>query len=136
MTANRTVRAARACTAAGQVTVPDRAALATAGLAERTRMLDGYVRQELGRVLGIAPHLVDTTGRPMSSLGIGSIAGLELQRRIEAALHVELNLQMLLLANSAAELVDCLARQLGPREGAAHRQSGAVGHQQGSAVSA
>ncbi|WP_062705549.1 acyl carrier protein [Streptomyces regalis] len=121
MTANRTVRAARPCTAAGQVTVPDRAALATAGRAERTRMLDGYVRQELGWVLGIAPHLVDTTGRPMSSLGIGSIAGLELQHRMEAALHVELNLQMLLLANSAAELVDCLAGQLGPREEAAHR---------------
>ncbi|MFE9022964.1 acyl carrier protein [Streptomyces sp. NPDC007808] len=136
MTANRTARAARARTAAGHVTVPDRAALATAGFSERIRILDGYVRQELGRVLGIAPHLVDTTGRPMSSLGIGSIAGLELQHRMEAALHVELNLPMLLLANSAAELVDCLAGQLGPREGAGRRHVDAVGDQHGSVVSA
>ncbi|MFJ9982337.1 acyl carrier protein [Streptomyces cyaneofuscatus] len=95
------------------VGVPDLVALAAAVPAERTRMLDTYVRQELGRVLGIAPHLVDTTGRPMNSLGIGSIAGLELQYRMEAALRVELNLQMLLLANSAAELIDCLAGQSG-----------------------
>ncbi|MGW7231184.1 acyl carrier protein [Streptomyces cyaneofuscatus] len=96
-----------------EVCVPDPVALAAAAPDERTRMLDTYVRQELGRVLGIAPHLVDTTGRPMNSLGIGSIAGLELQYRMEAALRVELNLQMLLLASSAAELIDCLAAQSG-----------------------
>ncbi|MEU3750654.1 acyl carrier protein [Streptomyces narbonensis] len=93
--------------------MPDRAALAAADHRERSSMLDTYVRQELGRLLGIPPQSVDTTGRPMNSLGIGSIAGLELQHRMEAALQVELNLQMLLLANSAAELVDCLAGQLG-----------------------
>ncbi|MEG3631656.1 acyl carrier protein [Streptomyces poriticola] len=98
---------------AAEVSAPDRATLAAAAPDERVRMLDTYVRQELGRVLDIAPHLVDTTDRPMNSLGIGSIAGLELQHRMEAALKVELNLQMLLLANSAAELVDCLAGQLG-----------------------
>lgn len=96
-----------------EVCVPDLADLAAAAPDERTRILGTYVRQELGRVLGIAPHLVDTTDRPMNSLGIGSIAGLELQYRLEAALRVELNLQMLLLANSAAELIDCLATQFG-----------------------
>ncbi|MBT2488565.1 acyl carrier protein [Streptomyces sp. ISL-96] len=107
-----TPQAARTCPSAAEVSVPDRAALAAADHSERSSMLDTYVRQELGRVLGIAPQSVDTTGRPMNSLGIGSIAGLELQYRMEAALQVELNLQMLLLANSAAELVDCLAGQL------------------------
>ncbi|CAL9619790.1 hypothetical protein SUDANB6_05836 [Streptomyces sp. enrichment culture] len=96
-----------------EVCVPDLVALSAAAPDERTRMLDAYVRQELGRVLRISPHLVDTTDRPMNSLGIGSIAGLELQYRIEAALHVDLNLQMLLLANSAAELIDCLAGRFG-----------------------
>ncbi|WP_216588920.1 acyl carrier protein [Streptomyces brasiliscabiei] len=99
--------------AGAEVRVPDLAALAAAAPDERARMLDLYVRQELGLLLGIAPHLVDTTGRPMNSLGIGSIAGLELQFRIEGALRVELNLQMLLLAHSAAELIGCLAGQLG-----------------------
>ncbi|MGW2013541.1 acyl carrier protein [Streptomyces sp. NPDC001927] len=107
------------------VSVPDLAALAAATPDERTGMLDTYVRQELGRILGIAPDLVDTTGRPMNSLGIGSIAGLELQYRLEDALRVELNLQMLLLANSAAELIDCLAGQLGGAR-TPHREASAV----------
>ncbi|WP_455354464.1 acyl carrier protein [Streptomyces sp. SYSU K217416] len=96
-----------------EVTAPDPAALARAGTAERTRIVDRYVREELGRVLGVAPHLIDTDGCPMRSLGVGSIMGMELQHRMEAALHVEVNLQRLLLANSAAELIDCLAGQLG-----------------------
>ncbi|MFE5580134.1 acyl carrier protein [Kitasatospora sp. NPDC056531] len=122
MTVNRAARSARTCravTEAATVPAPDRARLAAVDHAERTRVLDAYVRRELGRVLGIAPHRVDTTGRPMRSLGVGSIAGLELQRRMEHALQVELNLQMLLLANSAAELVECLAGQLGPHTAAA-----------------
>ncbi|MDR3081382.1 MAG: acyl carrier protein [Streptomyces sp.] len=119
-------RSARKCKATGSVTVPDRARLAAVGHAERRRILDAYVRQELGRILGIAPHQVDTTGRPMRCLGVGSIAGLELQHRMEAALRVELDLQMLLLANSAAELVECLAGQLGPHPAPAHGAAGTV----------
>ncbi|MEU2249795.1 acyl carrier protein [Streptomyces sp. NPDC019224] len=108
----RTARSTRTCPSTA---APDRATLAAAGHAERRRLLDGYVRQELGRLIDLAPHLVDTVGRPMRCLGIGSIAGLELQARMESALNVRLNLQMLLLANSAAELVECLAGQLGPQ---------------------
>lgn len=108
---------------AAPVTVPDLAVLAHSDYAERSRILDAYVRQELGRVLGVAPESVDTTGRPMNSLGVGSINGMELQARMEAALGVELNLQSLLRANSAAELVDCLARQLGPGNGLLQRSA-------------
>ncbi|MGW7081663.1 acyl carrier protein [Streptomyces sp. NPDC054871] len=111
MTAQRTPDTDRPRTL---VTVPDRAALATLGHDERRRALDTYVRQELGRLLGIDPHQVDTRAKTMNSLGVGSIAGMELQYRIESALHVQLNLQRVLLANSAAELIDCLTRQLGP----------------------
>ncbi|MGW0393824.1 acyl carrier protein [Streptomyces sp. NPDC003042] len=96
------------------MTCPDTSVLATAGLPQRTRMVEQYVRQELGRILGIEPHLVDTTGRPMGCLGIGSISGMELQYRMESTLGIEVDLQRLLLANSAQELIDCLARQLGP----------------------
>lgn len=98
---------------------PDLEALASADLAERTRVMDLYVRHELALVLGVPPDAIDTTGRPMGSLGVGSISGLVLQSRMEAALRVEVNLQRLLLANSAAELIDCLAKQLGaPASGA------------------
>ncbi|MDW8805217.1 acyl carrier protein [Streptomyces scabiei] len=97
-----------------ETTVPDVAVLHSVGLPERTAILDRYIRGELGRVLGIHPRHVDTTGRPMSCLGVGSISGMELQYRMEGALGVELNLQRLLLANSAQELIDCLAWQFGP----------------------
>ncbi|MGW7282138.1 acyl carrier protein [Streptomyces sp. NPDC054844] len=106
-----------------EVTAPDAAELAVAPPAERARIIDRYVREELGRALGMAPDLVDTTGRPMRSLGVGSITGMELQHRMEAALGLEVNLQRLLLANSAAELIDCLAGQLGA-DGHSHPHSG------------
>ncbi|KAB1143997.1 hypothetical protein F7R91_24070 [Streptomyces luteolifulvus] len=99
-----------------EVVPPSLSRLAASDLAERTRLIDEYVRAELARVLRVDPHSIDTVGRPMNSLGIGSISGLELQRRMEAVLHVDVNLNMLLRANSAAELVDCLAGQLGPED--------------------
>jgi hypothetical protein len=99
--------------ARAEVPPPDLRALAAAGLGERTRILDRYVCQELGRVLGMPPEQIDTTGRPMNSLGVGSVNGLELRRRLETALRVDVDLSRLLLANSAAELVACLAGQLG-----------------------
>ncbi|MGI5469156.1 acyl carrier protein [Streptomyces sp. CA-132043] len=97
-----------------EVAVPGRSVMVTLPLAERTRIIDAYVRRELARVLGVAPRDIGVAGRTMNSLGIGSVAGLQLQNRIERALEVEVNLQMLLLANSAQELIDCLAGQLGP----------------------
>jgi hypothetical protein len=108
-----------------EVEPPSLAVLAACTLEERTCVLDTYVRQELSRVLRVPPHEIDTVGRPMNSLGIGSINGLELQRRMEAVLQVPVDLQRLLRANSAAELIDCLAGQLGP-EDSPHKHGGAL----------
>lgn len=110
-----------------EVVPPSLAQLAACDLAERTRLIDAYVRAELARVLRVEPHTIDTEGRPMNSLGIGSITGLELQRRMEAVLQVDVNLNMLLRANSAAELVDCLAGQLGP-EDSPHKHAREIEH--------
>ncbi|WP_424893586.1 acyl carrier protein [Streptomyces sp. XH2] len=111
------------------VVAPDPADLAAVGLDERTALLDAYVRGELGRVLHVAPGSIDVAGRTMNSLGVGSINGLELQARMESALGIEVDLQRLLRANSAAELIDCLAGQLGPEDSphksAARRRGGA-----------
>ncbi|WKU44923.1 acyl carrier protein [Streptomyces sp. VNUA116] len=110
------------------VVAPDPAGLAAVGLDERTALLDAYVRGELGRVLHVAPGSIDVAGRTMNSLGVGSINGLELQARMEAALGIDVDLQRLLRANSAAELIDCLAGQLGPEDSphksAARRSTG------------
>ncbi|MFC8448364.1 acyl carrier protein [Kitasatospora sp. NPDC057223] len=107
-----------------EVTPPSLAELATAGLAERTRIIEKYVREELARVLGVDPYSIDTTGRPMNSLGVGSIHGLEIQRRMEAVLRIDVNLQRLLRANSAFELIECLAGQLGPEDSPHKRSAG------------
>ncbi|MEV0604419.1 acyl carrier protein [Streptomyces sp. NPDC050315] len=111
-----------------EVAVPGRSVMVTLPLEERTRIIDAYIRRELARVLLVAPRDIDVAGRTMNSLGVGSVAGLQLQNRIERALEVEVNLQMLLLASSAQELIDCLAGQLGPeghdnghRNGHGHR---------------
>ncbi|GAA3302646.1 acyl carrier protein [Streptomyces cinereospinus] len=99
-----------------EVDPPDPAHLAACDEPERVRLIDAYVRAELARVLRVPPHTIDTEGRPMNSLGIGSINGLELQRRMETALSLDVNLNMLLRANSAAELIACLSGQLGPED--------------------
>ncbi|MHC0431223.1 acyl carrier protein [Streptomyces sp. O3] len=111
-----------------EVVPPSLAHLASCDLAERTRLIDAYVRAELARVLRVSPDTIDTAGRPMNSLGIGSITGLELQQRMEAALKVDVNLNRLLRANSAAELVACLAGQLGPEDDGPHTYAGQGGH--------
>ncbi|MEW2635798.1 acyl carrier protein [Streptomyces sp. NPDC048389] len=110
-----------------EVVPPSLEHLASCDLAERTRIIDAYVRAELARVLRVTPDTLDTVGRPMNSLGIGSINGLELQRRMENVLKADVNLNRLLRANSATELVDCLAGQLGT-EDSPHKHAGKDDH--------
>ncbi|MFC7309346.1 acyl carrier protein [Streptomyces monticola] len=117
--------------AAAESAPPSLSELAAAGLPERTDMIDAYVRHELARVLRVPPDEIDTAGCTMNSLGIGSINGLELQRRMEDVLRVDVNLQQLLRANSAAELIDCLAGQLGPEQSPHKNPSRGHGHASG-----
>jgi hypothetical protein len=93
------------------VAAPDPAVLAEADDDELRSLLDDYVRKELGRVLRLDPEDVVTSGRPLVTLGVGSIMGLELQRRMQAGLLVEISLPRLLRAHSAADLVEYLAGQ-------------------------
>lgn len=97
-----------------ETAVPDRAALAALGHDQRVRALHPYVLHELGRLLKIHPNRIDTRTASMKSLGIGSIAGLELQHRLQNTLHVEIDLPELLRAPCTAALVDRIARQLRP----------------------
>jgi hypothetical protein len=100
---------------APEVVAPDPDVLAQAGGEERRLLIEHYVRQELGRVLRLEPKAVATTGRSLNSIGVGSIIGLELQRRMQDALRVRIDLRRVLLAGSAAELVDHLAGQYAAR---------------------
>jgi len=82
---------------------PASAALAAAGPAERAALVEEYLRHEIARVLHTDPALVDT-GRPLHSVGIGSMMGVELQHRVQDALAVELDLPTVLRAGSTTEL--------------------------------
>jgi hypothetical protein len=97
-----------------EVVAPDPELLLRIGLVERRQLLHGYVRAELGRVLGVPAHGIDTVGPSMKSLGVGSINGLELQRRMEAALGTDIDLRLLLRAENVDELIGRLADRLGP----------------------
>jgi hypothetical protein len=61
------------------------ARLASASSAERRQLLDGIVRETVGRVLKIAPAKLDPR-RTLGSLGLGSLMAMELRNRLEAAL--------------------------------------------------
>ncbi|UQX05472.1 acyl carrier protein [Streptomyces sp. RerS4] len=98
----------------GAVVAPTPERLVRADADERVRLLERYVRAELGRVLGIAPDLVDTTGRAMGCLGIGSISAIELQLRMRAALGVDVHLRHLLTDRSAQALIDFLVEEFTP----------------------
>ncbi|GAA3837433.1 acyl carrier protein [Streptomyces chiangmaiensis] len=74
----------------------------------RTRLLETYLRAELARALRTSPERI-TADRPLSILGVGSMMGLELQRRMEEALGVPVGLSQVLTAQSLGDLGDYLA---------------------------
>ncbi|MEV1026097.1 acyl carrier protein [Streptomyces sp. NPDC050264] len=84
------------------------AAIRRAAPAERERLLEDHVCQEIGRVLHCPAEAVDRH-QTMTDLGVGSMIGLELQRRIAAALEVEPDLTFILRAADTGTL----ARHLG-----------------------
>ncbi|MFJ6379384.1 acyltransferase domain-containing protein [Kitasatospora sp. NPDC092039] len=89
----------------------DPAALASAPLPERTEAVTAFLREQLGRVLRLPAARIDTA-RPLNSLGVDSIMGLELQRRLETALRTEVKVVRLLRGDSVDDLAADLAARL------------------------
>ncbi|MFC8268569.1 acyl carrier protein [Streptomyces cinereoruber] len=79
------------------------AAFAAAPPEHRGRLLDDYLRQEIGRVLDCPAEAV-ARDRTTADLGIGSMTGLELRTRIEATLGAAPELAVILRARSVPEL--------------------------------
>ncbi|MFD9127536.1 acyl carrier protein [Kitasatospora sp. NPDC059571] len=98
--------------AALAVTAPSPAELAAAGPAGRPALVEEYLRREVAGILQTEPELVDP-GRPLVSIGIGSMMGVELQRRILDTLGVELDLTTVLRSPSITELAARTAAALG-----------------------
>ncbi|HEY0093934.1 MAG TPA: SDR family NAD(P)-dependent oxidoreductase, partial [Archangium sp.] len=86
--------------------------LRRANAAERTGLLEGYLRDRLAQVLRIDPSRV---GRhePFRGLGLDSLMSLELRNRIEAVLDLKLSVTLLWAHSTLAALAAYLLEQLG-----------------------
>ncbi|MER7007804.1 acyltransferase domain-containing protein [Dactylosporangium sp. NPDC000555] len=93
----------------------DDSALAALGAmddVDRVRAVTEMLRTAVARVLRIPSGRVDTT-RALNHLGIDSIMGLELQRRLEADLHTEIKVVQLLRGDTIDDLAVDLSRRVG-----------------------
>ena len=81
--------------------------------AERQRLLEEYIRGRIARVLKLSPSLLDVQ-RPFNSLGLDSLAALELKNWIEEELQVQVPITAFLqepgIAQFAAQLLEQLAQ--------------------------
>ena len=87
------------------------AVLLAAGPAERQRVLEDHLRQEVARVLGLSVSKLDAN-QPLSTLGIDSLMAVELKNRIESDLQVAVPLIKVIQDPSVAELAALLLSQL------------------------
>ncbi|GAB3897505.1 hypothetical protein GCM10029964_080470 [Kibdelosporangium lantanae] len=85
--------------------------LRAAGPVERVGLIRAYVCGELAQVLRLPVDRIDAE-RSLNNLGVDSIMGLELQRRLEAALDIEVKVVQLLRGDSVADLAADLASRL------------------------
>lgn len=81
--------------------------------AERQRLLEEYIRGKIARVLKLSPSRLDVQ-RPFNSLGLDSLAALELKNWIEEELQVQVPITAFLqepgIAQFAAQLLEQLAQ--------------------------
>lgn len=81
--------------------------------AERQRLLEEYIRGKVARVLKLSPSRLDVH-RPFNSLGLDSLAALELKNWIEEELQVQVPITAFLqepgIAQFAAQLLEQLAQ--------------------------
>jgi acyl carrier protein len=101
-------------------------ALLRAAADERTGLLEGFIREQLAKVLERSASDIDRL-LPLTSFGIDSLTGLELKNRVEAELQVRLAPTFLFKHPTLASFVEFLADEwarsaLGPPEGASGRR--------------
>jgi acyl carrier protein len=81
--------------------------------AQRRQSMRDYLRREFGRVLRIDPARIDEHA-PLSRLGLDSLMGLELRRRLEAALGVALEATLVWTYPTVAAVGEYLCEQIAP----------------------
>jgi myxalamid-type polyketide synthase MxaE and MxaD len=80
--------------------------------AQRRTMMEGYLREQVGKVLRLASSRIDRH-RPLGSLGLDSLMGVELRNRLENDLDLALSATLVWNYPTLAELALYLADKLG-----------------------
>jgi acyl carrier protein len=88
-----------------------RSALLAASPSERRSMLEAGLREQVGRVLGVASEKLDMD-TPLSDLGLDSLMAIELRNWVEGDLKVSLPAVELLKGPSLNKLINHLVEQL------------------------
>ncbi|QSQ15451.1 type I polyketide synthase [Myxococcus landrumensis] len=87
-------------------------ALEVASPAGRIEILEGHLREQLGRVLRIPAARIDRAA-PFKSIGVDSLMSLELRNRIEASIGLKLSAALLFTYTHTASLAEHLLERLG-----------------------
>jgi acyl carrier protein len=90
-----------------------RAVLDAAAPAERSRLLDAHLREQVARVLRLSPDRIEPL-TPFRSLGIDSLMSLEVRNRVEASLGLKLPATLLFTYSNVALLLEHLLEQIEP----------------------
>src|SRR6185295_3325451 len=89
----------------------NRSTILNADVAERQQLLEEYLRDAGGRVLGLATSKLDVQ-QPLNRMGIDSLMAVELKNRIEADLAVEIPVLKFLDGASLSQLASFLRDRL------------------------
>ncbi|MEK6320974.1 MAG: SDR family NAD(P)-dependent oxidoreductase [Acidobacteriota bacterium] len=92
----------------------NRNSILNADASERTQLLEEYLRDAGGRVLGLAASKIDVQ-QPLNRLGVDSLMAVELKNRIEADLAVDVPVLKVIEGASLRELASFLLDRLVPR---------------------
>jgi thioester reductase-like protein len=95
-----------------------RAAILAAPAAERQQMLEGCLREQVGKVLGTAPAGLELA-QPLNGLGLDSLMAVELGTRLNKSMGVEMPTMRLLSGASLADLLADIGAQIHATSGSA-----------------
>jgi NADPH:quinone reductase-like Zn-dependent oxidoreductase/aryl carrier-like protein len=93
-----------------------RAALREATPAERREMIEGLLRKQVARVLGMSPSKLDVE-KPLTDLGLDSLMAVELRNWVEGDLQLSLPTVELLRGPSVLQLAEIMLKQLSKHDG-------------------
>ncbi|HEX5471404.1 MAG TPA: SDR family NAD(P)-dependent oxidoreductase, partial [Lacipirellulaceae bacterium] len=111
-------------TSAGRIDHAFRKQLLDADEPTRNSLVQEYIRQELARIMGTDPTMLETD-QPLSTFGLDSLLALELKNNLEGRLDLTLPMAKLMEGPSIASLAAVTAQLL--TEGTRASQAGADG---------